>query len=104
MSKILEAVFETALDLYQIDLMSEDKFDEFVNLCHKEKSEKMTDNITSLIDNSLIIECIDDAYLDRGDWRPIIEELVCSVLEECIDILDDQSSINVIKTHFNLPK
>lgn len=33
MSRILEAVFDTALDLYNIDLMDEEKFHEFVELC-----------------------------------------------------------------------
>lgn len=39
-SKIMDAVFETALDLYMLDLMDEDRIDEFHQLCYERNDQE----------------------------------------------------------------
>lgn len=47
MSKLKEAIFETALDFHEIGIMDDDTFDDIIKLCHPEINVpvNMMDNI-----------------------------------------------------------
>jgi hypothetical protein len=44
----------------------------------------MNINIQKIMDESNLAEIIDDAYLDRGDWRSFVKEFAELIIKECI--------------------
>lgn len=42
---------------------------------------QVSDTVEYAIRQSGVLECIDDCYVDRGDWLPLMEKFAEAVLE-----------------------
>lgn len=46
----------------------------------------MNEQIKELAERANLIEVIDDAYLERNDWHPFVEQFAQLIVKECVDV------------------
>ena len=66
----------------------------------------MNKQILALVEQSDLILCIDDAYRERNDWQPLVEEFAKLIVKECSNVLkdklDEYFAAECIEEHFGV--
>lgn len=66
----------------------------------------MNKQILALLEQSDLILCIDDAYRERNDWQPLVEEFAKLIVHECSTVLrnefDAHFKAKFIEDHFGI--
>ena len=57
----------------------------------------MNEKIKELVEQANISDIIDDAYIERGVWKPFIEQFAKLILLECIGICDEVQENSTVK-------